>query len=103
MLTSRQRARLRAHAHKLSPILHIGKSGLTAAVTQQAHEALLAHELIKVTVQPHAGMDATTVADELAQSTRACVVETRGRRFILYRPHPDEPRLDPNSPGSPGN
>lgn len=100
MLTSRQRARLRAHAHKLSPLLHIGKSGITATVTNQAHEALLAHELIKVTVQPNAGMDAPTAADELSQSTGARVVETRGRRFVLYRPHPEEPRLDPDSPGN---
>lgn len=98
MLDSRQRANLRARAQKLDPIVHVGKGGVNQGVIDQANEALLARELIKVTVQNNSGVETYAAADILAEATGADVVQTIGRRFILYRPHPDEPRLDPNRP-----
>jgi len=51
MLTSKQRAALKAMANSLEPIIHVGKAGVTDNVIMQADEALTARELIKGTVQ----------------------------------------------------
>ena len=50
MLTSSQRAALRARAHDLHPLVMIGQGGLTTAVIKETDAALNAHELIKVRV-----------------------------------------------------
>ena len=39
-LTSKQRAQLRGLANSLTPIVHIGKEGITEAVVKQTDEAL---------------------------------------------------------------
>lgn len=47
MLTSKQRAYLRAQANALEPILHAGKGGISDTMVKQAEDALTARELIK--------------------------------------------------------
>ena len=50
MLTSKQRAYLKAKATKIEPVLMIGKSGASPEVVESANEALEARELIKAKV-----------------------------------------------------
>jgi len=47
-LTGKQKAYLRGLAHSLSPVVHIGKNGLSKTVIAQLEDALERHELIKV-------------------------------------------------------
>lgn len=47
-LTGAQRRRLRGLAHRLEPIVHVGKEGLTRSVRSAIDQALDRHELIKV-------------------------------------------------------
>lgn len=47
-LTATQRKYLRGQAHHLSPVVLIGRAGLTNGVIQNLREALEHHELIKV-------------------------------------------------------
>src|SRR5260370_8312469 len=47
-LSERQRKHLRALAHALRPVIHLGNAGLTAAVARETERALRDHELIKV-------------------------------------------------------
>ena len=49
-LTPRERARLKARAHALEPLVQVGQAGLTDAVITETGRALEAHELIKVRV-----------------------------------------------------
>ena len=69
-LTSKQRAQLRGLANSLTPIVHIGKEGITEAVVKQTDEALEARELIKCRVLESALLTAREACDELAQRTR---------------------------------
>ena len=43
-----ERKKLKARAHALNPIVHLGDKGLTDAVVAEIGRALTAHELIKV-------------------------------------------------------
>ena len=84
-MTSKQRAQLRGLANSLTPIVHIGKEGITEAVVKQTDEALEARELIKCRVLESALLTAREACDELAQRTRSEGVQAIGSKFILYR------------------
>lgn len=91
MLTSKQRATLKAMANGLETILYIGKGGMTDSVVTQTNEALLARELIKGTVQQNAPIDAKEALEALSQATGAEPVMSAGRKFVLYRAKPENP------------
>lgn len=91
LLTSRERARLKARAHALEPVVHAGQSGLTDALVAEVDRALTAHELIKVKVGG-AGREARAeLAGALRDRTDAALVQQVGKVFVLWRPKPDEP------------
>ncbi len=76
---------LKAKAHHLNPVVMIGAKGLTAAVIDEVEVTLLAHELIKVKIN---GAEKTTrleIANQLAISLRASLVQVIGNIAILYR------------------
>jgi RNA-binding protein len=84
-LTGKQRQHLRALAHHLEPVVHVGHDGVTPAVLAQIDEALVAHELIKVRVSADAPSSREDSAEELATGTRAEVAQVIGRIVVLWR------------------
>ncbi|MBS5726162.1 MAG: ribosome assembly RNA-binding protein YhbY [Clostridiales bacterium] len=86
MLTSKQRARLRAMANSLDTIFQVGKGGIEASLVKGVSDALEARELIKLRVLDNAAYSAREAADALAAATGADVVSVIGSRFVLYRP-----------------
>ena len=84
-LTSKQRARLRAMANSLEPIVHIGKGNMGEDLIKQADDALEARELIKCRVLETSELSSREAADALARAVRAEVVQVIGTKFILYR------------------
>lgn len=93
-LDSRQRQHLKGLAHHLKPIVHVGKDGLSNSLLQQIDAALLQHELIKVKLGESSPLDRKTAAGELPAKTGAAFVQNIGRVFVLYRAHPEEPRIE---------
>lgn len=91
MLTSKQRAALKAMANGIDTILYIGKGGVTDSVIAQTDEALTARELIKGSVQQHAPLSAQEALEMLSQATGAEPVMASGRKFVLYRRKPENP------------
>ena len=84
-MTTIQRAKLRSMGTILEPIVHIGKEGINDNLCKQAWDALEARELIKVTVQKNAPLDAREACAELCQRVHAEPVQVIGNRFVIYR------------------
>ena len=93
MLKSSQRAKLRAMANGIDPVVIIGKDGLGEHFVQAVAEALEARELIKVKLLDTAPVTVREAADYAAESTGADVVQVIGTRFVLYRRRKKEPKI----------
>ena len=89
-MTSKQRAYLKSLAMDQSAILQIGKSSLTPEITRSVDEALEARELIKIHVLKNCLDDGSSIAEVLAERTRAEVVQVIGQMIVLYRPAKEE-------------
>ncbi len=92
MLSSRQRAQLRAMANSIETILQIGKGGITPNVITQMSDALSARELVKGRVLEASLLTAREASNELAARTGAEQVQTIGSRFVLYKENPEIPK-----------
>jgi len=87
-LTARERAHLKARAHALEPVVHVGNAGLTETLVTEVDRALTAHELIKVKVSTDDRADRVAIGDALCERTSAAAVHRVGKVIILWRPRP---------------
>ncbi|HXT95871.1 MAG TPA: ribosome assembly RNA-binding protein YhbY [Polyangia bacterium] len=94
MPASELRRALRGHGHALSPVVQIGKAGVTEAVVEQVQQALADHELIKVKIGGECPADRHQVAERLGQEKGINVVQLVGRVLLLYKRHPQKPRYE---------
>lgn len=85
MLTSKERAELRAQANSLDTTLMVGKEGVTETVIAEADNQLTARELIKGKVLESAFMTPREVSDALCEATGADGVAVIGTKFVIYR------------------
>ena len=85
MLTSKERAELRAQANTLETTLMVGKDGVTQAVAEEADRLLTARELVKGKVLESALMSPREVSDALCEATGAEGVACVGNKFVIYR------------------
>ncbi len=90
MITSKERATLRAQANGLQANYRIGKSGITEEVCASLSEALEANELIKVKILENAELPTKSTAVTVAAATNSNIVQCIGRIFVLYRPARDK-------------
>lgn len=90
-LTGRQRRHLRKLGHELHPIVLVGQRGVSDNLIENVAAGLLAHELIKVKV--HDGEALEETAATLCEATGAHLAQTIGKTILLYKPHPEEPRI----------
>ena len=85
MLTSKERAELRAQANALDTTLIVGKGGVTDAVIAEADNQLTARELVKGKVLEGAMMTPREVCDAICEETGADGVSVIGTKFVIYR------------------
>ena len=85
MLTSKERAELRAQANGLDTTLMVGKGGVTDQVVLEAVTQLEARELVKGRVLEAALLGAREPLEALCAATGAEPVCTVGSKFVLYR------------------
>jgi RNA-binding protein len=88
-LNSKERASLRAEAHHLAVLVHIGHHGITQAIQQSLDDALRTRELVKIQFSKTADIDLKSAAGELAKAVAADVVQVIGRTVTLYRENAD--------------
>ena len=84
-ITSKQRAELRAEAHHLTALVHVGQQGLTDAIRTTLDDALRTHELVKVQLGRQLEIPTREAAAQLAESVRADVVQVIGKTATFYR------------------
>ena len=63
---------LKSEANQISPILNIGKNGVTDTLIEELNKQIKANRLVKVRVLKSAeeGKDVKAIADEIAEATR---------------------------------
>lgn len=76
-----------------APVLQIGKGGVTPETVVSAEEVFNRRELFKGSILKTCPDLPEVVADKLAARTHAELVKVIGRKFILYRPFKDEPKI----------
>jgi RNA-binding protein len=88
-MTSKDRAALRAEAHRLTAAVHIGHQGLTPTLLESVDDALRTRELVKIQLAKTTNETPKATATRLAEATGADVVQVIGRTCTLYRWNPD--------------
>ncbi|MDY3086118.1 MAG: ribosome assembly RNA-binding protein YhbY [Blautia sp.] len=89
-MTTKQRAYLKSLAMTMTPILQLGKGGLTPQNTAAVEEALAARELIKISVLQNCMEDPKEMAQVLSERTHSQVVQVIGKKIVLYREGKDD-------------
>ena len=85
MITSKQRAELRAKANELETTLTVGKEGVTDALIDELDRQLEARELVKGKVLETALMSAREVSDRLCEALHAEGIQCVGGKFVVWR------------------
>jgi len=100
-LTTHQRREKRADAHHLSPVVLIGRDGLTPAVIRETDAALNAHGLIKVRVFSDERASRESMFAMLTDQLNAAPVQHIGKLLVLWRPIPpkEKEERDDRMPG----
>lgn len=93
-LTARDRARLKARAHALEPVVQIGNAGPTESVIKEIDRALTAHELIKVRTGGDDREARGALLEEICDRTGASPVQQVGKVLVLWRKRSDD--IDPD-------
>ncbi len=85
MLTSKERAQLRARANTLETTLMIGKEMISDALIAEAENQLTTRELVKGKVLESAMMTPREACDAICEATGAEGVAVIGTKFVIYR------------------
>jgi RNA-binding protein len=93
-LSGKQRRYLRSLGHALSPVVQIGRGGITDQVVAAIDSALTSHELIKVRLGSANDLERQEAADQAAQATGSEVAQVLGNTVLLYRRHPEKPVIE---------
>ena len=84
-LTNAQKKFLRKLGHGLSPVVYIGKDGLSQTVVSAIDEALDYHELIKIKIINTDKISKQEAADKVPELTRCQLVQLIGKTLLVYR------------------
>lgn len=92
-LKGSDRRALRALGHALKPVVTVGKDavseGLLSAIAAEHDHS----ELIKLKVLDTCPVDRREVAATLAERSGSEVAQVLGRTILLYRRHPETPKI----------
>ena len=92
-MTSKQRSYLKGLAMNLEPVFQIGKSSVTPENVEAISEAFNTRELVKISILKNCLDDPKEVANTVAERTRSQVVQVIGKKFVLYKPFKENPKI----------
>lgn len=92
-LTGADRRALRALGNQLKPTIFIGKQGITDEIVEAVREAHEHEELLKIRVLDTCPLPRKKAAEELEARSGSALVQVLGRTLLLYRRHPETPRI----------
>ena len=85
MITTKQRATLRALANTLDPIMQVGKEGLGDNSIEQINNLFEARELFKINILKNCDYTAKELAQQIQQITNCEIVQCIGSKVVLYK------------------
>ncbi len=92
-MNSKKRAFLRKRAHKLDPIVRIGKDGLSENIIKSILDAIESRELIKVKILQNCETEKTEIYRQLLEVKEFEVVGIVGRVIIIFKENKDKPSI----------
>lgn len=87
-LTNEQKKYLRGLGHSLTPLVYIGKEGLTDSVFDAIDTALLSHELVKIKIINTSSVNKHEAADAIPEKASCSLVQLIGKTLLMYRKNP---------------
>lgn len=85
LISTKQRAYLRAMAVTEEPVLQIGKEGITEGTRKQAEALFEARELFKIKVLKNCDITVKQIAEEFSRLFNCEVVQVIGSKISVYR------------------
>lgn len=91
-LTPKQIKHLRGLGHKLSPLVLVGKEGISDGVIEAAQAEIANHELIKVKIGSNSSVAKKDAANLIPIATASTLVQLIGKTLLLYKANPEIPK-----------
>ncbi|HEX2958841.1 MAG TPA: ribosome assembly RNA-binding protein YhbY [Chitinispirillaceae bacterium] len=92
-LSSAQKKYLKGLGHSLTPVIHIGKEGITDRLIASISKALSDHELIKVTLLENSELERDEAAEAVSRSTDSETVQILGKKILFYKSNPQKKKI----------
>lgn len=77
----------------LEPLFQIGKLSVTPENIEAISEVFNTHELVKISVLKNCIDDPREIATVVAERTHSQVVQVIGKKFVLYKPFKENPKI----------
>jgi RNA-binding protein len=77
----------------IDSVFQIGKSSVTPENVEAINEVFNTHELVKIAVLKNCIDDPKEIANVVAERTHSQVVQVIGKKFVLYKPFKDNPKI----------
>jgi RNA-binding protein len=92
-LKGKQKAFLKSLGQKFEVIVIVGDKGITPNVIASLNEALVARELVKISIRNPDRVYRKECIVELAEKTEAAIVNIIGKTALLFRVNSENPTI----------